>query len=111
MGGETPSTGPVHSLITLNIWASGDGALWGGYGTFRRCSLAEGSTSVGSRSGALKPDPTSCSVCFQYVEENVTSSFLFLSPPCLPPLWTLSLWSGKTKINLFFSKLLLVLAF
>lgn len=53
-------------LPYLNTGSAVDGAIWG-HGTFRRYSLARGSTLVGAGFSA------SCSLCFLCVDKDVVS--------------------------------------
>lgn len=57
-----------HGLLSLDSWAPGGGAVWGGYGTCRGCSLTGGSMSLEFYSLTLLPVRD---LCFLDVNETV----------------------------------------
>lgn len=85
----------------LSIWSPVDGAVWAGYGFFRRCGIAGGSTSlgVGSESCRLVPFPVQ-PLCFLCVDEDWAFSFLSWLPVAMFPSlrWTLPAWT-VSQIN------------
>lgn len=47
-----------HPLTYLYMWSPVGGAVWGDYGTFRRCMLARGSTSLANGLRTYNPPHT-----------------------------------------------------
>lgn len=95
-----------RNVIGLCIWTL-DSQLWcclevGGHGTFRRWSLAGGSSSLEVDFEGFEP-----LICFLCVNQNVIAQLLLLPPhfPWLllglfPPWWTPSFWNHKRKQTL-----------
>lgn len=68
-----------HTLWYLNTASSASGVAWGGYGTFRKCSHAGGSTSLRVGFYGLWPHST-LMLCFRQCGGEIwPDSFLFLT--------------------------------
>lgn len=103
-----------HRLRNLNMQFPVGGAIWGGYGTFRWCSLAGGNTSLrmsfeGSEPHS-EPHSTVSLCCVFAVKDQITLSFLLLGPgyhvlsrqqrtnTLTPLLWLLERWRILTAV-------------
>lgn len=73
----------------LNTWPPGGGAVWGGYGNFRKWSLVGGSTCLCVGIECSQPHPTSSSLSASYVMHSFLFQPLVAMPTCHygPSLW------------------------
>lgn len=96
-----------HMLLRLNMWSPLGGAVCGGYGTFRRDSLAGGREGMEQTLRTDNLTPTSGPGFFLCVDENVISQLTTITIPGLPYHNDLSP-SGSISQNEHILQLLLV---
>ena len=91
----------LHWHMCLNTQSPVGGAVWGGYGIFKRCSLAGGSKSLEVGLSHLLspfssfPAPLPFYVWIKMWPVRVPPSHAMLHPP----LWALLLWNQKAKLT------------